>query len=325
MYRSDRSKPERIDFNLAISAGGMGDAVAALPVFKYIFDNYSQNHQFTCWVPDYFIEICNYVFPKANFRGLSEQHKINSKLPTFHTNIKIPTFLRVHLTDYASLLLADIILKPNQKNYIKIDTSNYTPSKQLLDTLQGKDISKFVFFTTLFTSDTRHFHGSEINKISKYVHDIGLTPCFIGKEKSAHSALKKIDIHAKSDAIDYTNCINLVNTTSLLDIVWLFNQGKAVIGLDNGLLHLACCTDILVFGAFTSVDPDHRLPYRNNIKGLNFVVIEPDYDLECKYCQSNWPYDVKQNFTKCFYGDYLCCKQITGEKFISALQQYLVY
>lgn len=326
MYRKGERKPERIDFNIAFTAGGMGDAVASLPVFKYILEEHTKNHHFTFWLPDYFVDVAKFCFPKALFNKLSEKHKFNERLPTFHTNIVIPSFLRQHLTDYASLLLADIILPAEKKNYFKPNISKHnikTKNYELYKILKEHDLSKFVFITSMYTSDTRVFRGKEVNKIVDYIIEREYTPVFIGKEKAAHFEKDGNFIRAKQEEIDTSKGLNLINKTSLLDLIWLFDKGKSIIGLDNGLLHLACMTDLHVIGAYTSVHPDHRLPYRYNEKGWNYDIVLPDEDLGCAFCQSNWCYDVKQNFTKCFYEDYKCCDQITADKFINILKDKL--
>lgn len=326
MFRSNTKKPERIDFNIAINQGGLGDLIASLPILKFIIDNYSKNHKFHFWVPDYSKELVKYCFPNEKIYKLSEKEKFNDRLPTFYTAVEVPTFLRQHLTDYASLLLCDTLLKPEEKNYIKPDVSNHNLSPEVQELVRDVDLNKVIFITSMYTSEVRTFRASAINKIVKYIIKKGFIPIFIGKENTTHFEKQSNFIKGKTEDVDFTKGINLINKTTILDLLYLFNRGKMILGLDNGLLHLACMTDIFVIGGFTTVLPEHRLPYRHNILGWNYASVTPHVSLECRFCQSNWPYEVKQDFTKCFYleegldNTIRCCDQITADKFINIMK-----
>ncbi len=123
---------------------------------------------------------------------------------------------------------------------------------------------------------------------------------------------------------DYTKGINLIDKTSLFEAHSIMANSAAVLGLDNGLLHLACMSSTakLVYG-FTTVEPRHRLPYRNDIQGYNCLVVMPTKEeLSCIGCQSNMNFaNTTHCFTTCFYKDNACLSLMTSDKWISKLQE----
>jgi ADP-heptose:LPS heptosyltransferase len=111
--------------------------------------------------------------------------------------------------------------------------------------------------------------------------------------------------------------------TTLIEAGNIIAGAQVICGLDNGLLHLAGCTDTPIVAAYTTVRPEHRLPYRHGSLGSGCYVVEPDEDLACRFCQSNMDFEFTHDFRDCFYKDFKCTKQITADKFIRKLDELL--
>lgn len=313
MYRSS-SRPKRQRINIGCYNGGLGDGIASLPVIKKIHDVYGSYHSFNFIVKDALKELTQFCLPNANIFGLSDHPKIDTSLPAIHNMHDQPTFLGQHLTDWASTMLYDGILEPEDKNYLKPDLSDIILKKDL--TIDGK----YAIITTMFTSPTRVLPASEVNKITDNLVQRDIKPIFVGQKATPHQVKDGGYIKANDvEGIDYSVGIDLRNKTSLLELLKLMEKAEMVIGVDNGLLHLAAMTDVYIIGGFTTVDPEHRLPYRHNVKGWNYATVTPDESLNCRFCQSKWKFDIGQDFTKCFYNDIKCTTQMTAEKFLERM------
>lgn len=332
MYRKDMPIPEPQDFNIDLTMHGLGDAIAALPTVKYILDNHhGKNHFFHFWFGNHMVDLVKFCFPEhQEFIFGMKDEALYKELPTFSTRIvALPTFLRMHLTDWSSTLIADTILAPEEKNYIRPDISKHKFPKALRRTVQSElEGKRYIIITCMYTSDTRVFKAQEVNKIVAWCLLQDIVPVFVGKEHIEVSSKHDSSIVGKViHTIDYSKGLNLFNKTSLIDLIKLMDNAVAVIGIDNGLLHLAAMTDVTIIGGYTTVKPEHRLPYRHSVMGWNYKTVVPEESLGCRFCQSNWAYDIKQNFTKCFYVEQgldttiKCSDQITAEKFIKILEE----
>src|SRR5207245_757155 len=114
-----------------------------------------------------------------------------------------------------------------------------------------------------------------------------------------------------------------INKTNLLESREIINKAKTIVGLDNGLLHIAGTTNIPIIGGFTTVEPKYRMPYRNNVLGYNYYPVVPPESLVCRFCQSNWTFTYEQDFKVCYYKDYLCIKQLSADLYIKELEKIL--
>lgn len=171
----------------------------------------------------------------------------------------------------------------------------------------------YVVVTTEATSPVRKLPSSVINGITKWLLDRGITPVFLGKREISptHSS-------GHSEGISTEGVLDLRERTNLTEAAVILSKARAVCGLDNGLLHLACCSEVPVLFAFTTADPRHRLVPR---KGKTLVLVPPE-DLKCRFCQSNLKF-LHHDFRNCLYSDIKCCNLFTAEDFTSQLEKLL--
>ena len=79
---------------------------------------------------------------------------------------------------------------------------------------------------------------------------------------------------------------------------------------------------------FTTVLPEHRLPYKDGVQGKDCLVVIPnEKELACIGCQSKMNFaPTTHNFTECFYGenDYKCIDLMSSDKWIDQLQKMCI-
>jgi hypothetical protein len=308
-----RSEIKHINF--VLNGGGIGDDIATLPAIKYICQNQESviGHFF---VHDYIVELYNTALSEYLQRGRLTIDPLSSLKTTqnnWNKNYKVinPSELPLnnlatHLTDYAFTTLCNRGALDSEKDYLQVDFSKHC------------DISKFnlpekyAVVTTGFTSKTREWNSNDIKNVCDYLINLGITPVFLGKDSMTEEELfSQKQVIGKFNA-ELDKGINLVNKTSLIESGAIIQQSCMILGLDNGLLHLAAMTEVPIIYGFTSVNPKHRLPYRRGSFGWDCYVVEPD--VSCRGCQSNMVFENEFNFTDCFYKDFRCTKELNFEK-----------
>lgn len=318
-------KHDIVHCNFLWDDGGAGDMIARCPAIKYIRD--TQPHcVIHLWVPDYIFDVAKHLLPndiviKPFSKGPTDY---NQELPGRKTSSLSHDTLKTHLVDHTFHVLANIqITDPKYKNYLKINPSKINITKFDLP-------KKYVVMTTGFTAPVREFYPKTVNELVLYIKSKGYEVVFLGNVKAEVGAFDKA-IHGNfNNEIDYSQGLNLVNKTSLLEAAKIIGESKAIIGVDNGLLHLAATTDVAIVGGFTTVKPEHRMPYRHNELGWNFFPVVPSESLACRFCQSNWDHVYNgHDFRTCYYKnkgmdkEIQCVKSLTSAMFIEHLEKIL--
>lgn len=229
--------------------------------------------------------------------------------------------MKTHLVDNAFHILADKAVDIEHKNYLqlnldKIDISHFTLPE------------KYIIITTGHTVKVREMTPAATNGVIDYVIKKGYTPVFLGsKVATVGVAGKQIDGNF-NNSINYHLGLDLIDKTSLLEAGKIIAGSKAVVGLDNGLQHLAGMTQVPIVAAYTTVEAKYRLPYRNNTLGWNCYPIEPPESLACRGCQSRWDvYEI--DFRHCHYvtmkldNKIQCVDSIKAENYIEQLEKIL--
>ena len=228
--------------------------------------------------------------------------------------------MKIHCLDYAFLKLCDENPPLTSKNYLKLDVTSILGL--------GFDLpDDYAVLTTGFTAEVREWPPEEVNKTAKWLVEQGITPVFLGQTQTETGNKHTIKGTFKEE-IDFSQGINLIDKTSLLQAATIMYSAKAVLGVDNGLLHVAGCTDVPIIGGFTTVTPEVRMPVRNNILGWNYYPVVPDKSLECSFCQEKTNFLFGHDYRNCIYKgkkaqENQCTKQMTAEKFIYQLKVVL--
>lgn len=286
-----------------------------MPAIKFI----SETHKHVIpivWVADYFYPIAKNMLPSIDFRKFSDHANYDETLPGRTTGWEAFTNLKMHMVDHAFCVLANQIPAIEYRNYLPINTNPIAINKFNLP-------SKYVVICTGFTAPIREFLPEYINTVSDYVISKGYKVVFLG-QKQTDAGLKGHEIIGNfKDEIDFTKGMNFVDKTSLLEATKIISKAKCIVGLDNGLCHLAACTEVPIVCGFTSVDPLHRAPYRHNELGWQFYpVVPPDSEPE-KFCQSRWDFCFEHDFRNSYYKNDSLIKSVTPDLYIERLEGIL--
>jgi hypothetical protein len=316
-------RPKTKTINIIFMNGGVGDLIAAFTPVDYILKRYPWITPLI-WVPDVVLDIGKNLLPEhaqifsySEMKGRYDPSKI-TKTTEWDGHISP---MKIHPVDYAFLKLCDEIPSIEEKNYLRIrpgDVSKFNLPK------------KFIVMTTGFTADVREFRPEFVNEITKYAISKGYAVVFLGQKEAKTGSAHVIAARFK-DGIDFKAGIDLVGKTSLSEACWIMERASAVLGVDNGLLHVAGCTDVPIVGGFTTVSPKIRMPIRHNQLGYAFHAITPDESLECRYCQEDTNFLYGHDYKTCLFNGIpgawdrvnACTRQMTAEKFISHMESVL--
>lgn len=314
------------EINIAFNNCGLGDQIGWLSVIKPFYNKYP-NYKLNLFVFDFFLPLANNyccdMQDRVNVIPWSQRDQYyNPKLYTISFKHRELQNLSMNIPEHAYLTVFNTLAKDiKDYNYPVFDTSIIDISKFNLP-------KEYVVVTTAFTAPVREFSPEVVNQVVNYVVNQGLPVIFMGQKSTNTGAGHVIQGIMKED-IDFSKGIDLIDKTTLLEAAEVLNRAKFVVGLDNGLLHLAASTSnyIPIIAGFTTVDPDHRTPYRNGIRGYNFYPVVPPVSLACRFCQSNQVFITNHDFRNCLVKpdnvDIPCVKQLTADLYIEQIKKLL--
>lgn len=297
--------------------GGVGDHMASLTAVNYITKQYPYVKPLV-WVPDFLLELSQHLLPSRalvrNFSSMKSYYNYN--LPTKTTKWdQIISPMKSSCLDYAFMKLADEIPSIEHRNYLSIRPKAIDVSKFNLP-------NRYMVLTTAFTAGVREWPAAEVNKVISHIKDLGITPVFIGASETK-TGTKHIIKGSISPAIEFKLGIDLIDKTSLLEAARIMGDAICVMGVDNGLLHVAGLTDTWIIGGFTTVDPKHRMPIRSNTLGYKYVTVVPPKALGCRFCQCKTNFLYGSDYRNCLYKDNACTTHMSADKFILAIDNIL--
>lgn len=311
-----RVKPEPRRVNFILMDGGLGDHVASLVAVDYVIKNYPWITPLV-WTPNYLKDLASHLLPaKTNVDSYdSMKDKYNHMITTKVTKWDgMVSPMKIHLLDYAFLKLTDENPGINHKNYLRL-------KPDLIDVSKFGLPDKYIVITAGFTAKAREFPAHHVNAVTKYAHSKGYDTVFLGQTKTQTGTTHVIEGNFDKN-LDFSNSINLINETNLLEAAKIMHLSSAVVGVDNGLLHVAGCTDVPIVGGFTNVSPEVRMPVRNDILGFNFYPVTPPPSV-CCHCQQNTNFLYGHDYRSCVFKDRQCVESMTAEQFILQLEKIL--
>ncbi len=182
---------------------------------------------------------------------------------------------------------------------------------------------KWAVITPTAAQPSRAVPGRYWTPICNELIDNDVLPVFLGKHEipmeNGHNIRSQDDGTLPADLGE-----DLRNKTSLLQAAAIMAFSQCVIGLDNGLLHLAGCTDAPIIFGYNLTTVEHRRPRRKF--GVTFDITLTKEELACIGCQSNTNMLVGYDFRTCFYKDNLCITKLFergAPKWISAVRAVL--
>lgn len=307
-------KPQTKTINIVLMNGGVGDHIASLTAVDYIAKRYAWI-KVLLWVPDFLVELAKNVLPESiNTRSYSNmKYQYDPSKVTKTTEWDgIISPMKIHCVDYGFLKLCDELPSIENKNYLTFRQGNSNLPFVLPE--------KFIVITSGYTAKVREFPAKSMNEIVSFIKSKGYEVVFLGQKQTETGAQHKIEGQFNTD-IDFSAGLNLIDKTSLLQAVDIIAKAKALVGVDNGLMHVAGLTEVPIIGGFTTVCPEIRIPIRHNQLGWNCYPVVPD--ISCKFCQQKTNFLFGHDYRNCLYKDTLCTTQMTSDKFIKHLEGIL--
>lgn len=322
--------PPATHLNIISGRGGLGDQIARLPAYRYMLETYSHVSA-TIWVQDYFIDLAEYLLPQSprlTWRKLSEAPWTMAK-PIVEFDMDRITTLHSHLTRHAfAMLLEDLNPSQEMLAYPKANFVSHFDSyrKEFAEVVIKGNA---VVFTTDYTALARQWPAVHINTLAKKVREAGLTPVLLGTTNTLTTGVPGDDIQAKENTgIKGTLFVDLRNKTTLVEALAVMQRAKAVVGVDNGLLHLAHCTNTPVVMGFTTLSPEHRVPVRfpysllsDKARGAQLTKAL-EAQVPCKGCQSRG-FAINTDWRECVMPEsrYACTLTLTADRYMHALKE----
>lgn len=293
--------------------GAMGDYICWLAAIKYVAENYNyiKGHLV---VPFWFIEIAANVMRKyPTWRLHSEiPERLAEGFPLKQPTVHPLNATGMHLIDLGFTFFAGINPVPEGWQFypeLDLELINLPISK--------RPPKPYAVMTPGATTATRTMPADVFNKISDHLISKGITPVYLGVT-SMNKGKRAVNI---DPAYDLNRGMNLIDRTTTLQAAKIMADATMVLGIDNGLLHLAACTKVPIIFGYTMVGPTHRRPYRR--EGHTFELYADKKDLPCIFCQERVRFFVDHDFSNCIYKDVKCVKALTAEAWTATIDQVL--
>ncbi|TXG77600.1 hypothetical protein E6Q11_02405 [Candidatus Dojkabacteria bacterium] len=284
--------------NFLVTKGGIGDYISWMPAILWIARNHPQVHG-RLFVPPYFRDVAENLFsPFPNWKLKSTKDFTDKDERTYPTYLPFDRPINgtgSHGVDLGFIYYTNIIPPP--------EGADFYPVLDFTETISPVTLPEnFAVLTPGSTYENRMFPPSTHNDIKDYLVSKGITPVYLGRSHMTDTRKIHFD-----EGYDYTNVINLIDKTTLMQAALIISKAKLILGIDNGLLHLAATTTTPIVFGYTIAAPWHRKPRRPHGRILD---IYPDPEkLTCTFCQSKMRFMFNHDFAKCLYGDFKCTKE----------------
>ncbi len=324
--------PPPVHINVISERGGLGDAIARLPAYRFMHDTFDHVST-TIYIQDGFYDLVRYLLPptpRRSYRKLSEASWDLQK-PIIEFDMERLTTLHKHLTEHAFDILME--MSPPSREAMAYPKAEFYVGAGLNYVLKdaGLATQPYIVFTTDFTAASRQWLPMHINTLAEKVRKAGLTPVLLGSIEPIPTGVAGDPIRPRPNAGIKTELfVDLRGKTSLTEALGVIQRAKAVVGLDNGLIHLAHCTDTPVVMGFTTLKPEHRVPVRDSgclpgchdsgrAAGLTAVL---EAQVPCAGCQSRG-FAINTDWRECVMPDrkLSCLLTLTDDRFYEKLQE----
>lgn len=293
----------------------LGDMICWMAAIKYVAEqyNYVAGHLI---VPAWFIEIAaNVMRPYPHWR-------VHPAIPDRLANgfpLKQPmehpiNATGMNLVDLGFLYFTGIVPPPEgSRDYPQLDLSEVELPKAVRDlnyAVMTPGVSDF--------ARSRMMTPEAFNGIADHLNKIGITPVFLGKSDMGKD--RTIGINT---GYDLTKGLNLMDSTTLLQAAKVIESSRFILGIDNGLLHLAGMTGATIMYGYTVAGPDQRRITRPHGHLVEFY---PDKEkLACVFCQERVRFFIDHAFTNCIYKENVpvCVQMLNAETWIHGIDTVL--
>lgn len=292
-----------------INCSALGDTVCCIPAIKTLLKS-NKLYKVICYKNiEQLLLLCD--IPKdfivtLNSDALTPFDPKDSFVIEAYQKDRAP--YRMHLTDIFSVFPLNAILRPEEKSVSA--NAHKMPVNQHID-------KEYVVIGCGYALESRKLQSHVFNDIVKYCRTCNLEVILLGSQRAT------LDQPIHFDEYDKSECVDLINKTSIAESISIMNNAKCVIGVDSGLIYLASLTETPIICGYTFVDPIYRMPYRHGQLGWNCYPVEPHS--ECRYCSNliaafDVTFDVECPKNKQFE----CSQQLKSEDFIRCIDEVLI-
>lgn len=305
-----------MDLNFIFINGGMGDYITWLTAIEWLASE-------ATWIrgnlicPVYLLEIAEHVLKPYPEWGVKSYKHINELPSPDATPFRGPVELNreslnatgAHLSTCGWVYFCNKEKAPEGWDRYPYLEQEHLDTVALPEEAKPLKPGSYAIITTGITTNSRKIPGEYWNHIIEHVVARGLRPVFLGKSVVETGNASNIKT-SFSHRVRYDLGLDLRDKTSLMQAAAIMSKAAAVIGHDNGLLHLAGCVPRvpIVFG-YNLASPEHREPKRKDKAPIFNVTLTPQ-ELACIHCQSNTNFLIGYNFRECFYGDLACMPKL---------------
>lgn len=300
-----------VTINVVMNVGGLGDMIARIPAIRY---KHSINPHVTInlWCPDYFIPLAKIFlkeYGRINILHIDDyKTNVNWDEPQFDFSHAQHTSFSTNLTRYAFNVLVN---KEVDESYLVYPEFPVTKL----------EADRYVVITSNYTALARRFMDDQFNQLVEWFIDQEIRVMLLGLDEipvKGGKCGRSITSERIELTVDSPLILDYRNTTNILEAANYLGNAMCVLGVDNGLIHLAATTDAPIVAGYTTVSPKHRVMHRPTKAPVYNVL--PELALPCKFCQSEMDLIYGHKFRFCKWNDYLCCQDMTADKFRRGFQ-----
>lgn len=298
-------------FGYVMANGGMGDFIGFTRAIEWIADT-CPHIMGTVFYPDFMVDFGKEIFRDRKYWSVEPEEPIfHNRALTLHEKKLWTAKPDIDYPYIAPLPSQNMqFFTPHSAHALEVGFAWYANLRDipggynnypLLDFLpkglpKGLTPKKYAVFTPGATADARMVPGHYWNQILEHTLKKGLIPVVLGKSK----VMQGYDA-TFSDGLDWDNVLDLRDMTTTLEAAQIMQHAAFTIGLDNGLLHLAGCTDATIIFGYNVAIPEHRRPRRDKGRTID-IYLTPD-ELKCAGCQSRMKALYDHDFRFCLYKD----------------------
>jgi len=291
-----------IRINFVLTQGGIGDYICHMPAFIWIAEKNPHVYG-RIFVNPPFDDVARHIMKPYPHFEVYDLNRLLSVVENGEPVIDPATFQRfiaatgAHLMDLGFMMYCNFSHPPQGYGFM--------PSLMHVEPSKDYELPKnYAVLTPGATGDTRRMKGQYLNELSRYLLSLDITPVYLGKKDFAFLG-KESDYYAKVDEeFDPSFGIDLREVTTLLDTAFIIKNARLILGVDNGLLHIAGCTETPIIFGHTITTVEHRAIRRP--KGITINLTLEKKSLPCIGCQSEMRFILNHRFKRCIYDDYLC-------------------
>lgn len=314
-YFRPKSVWHKVDVHFLIPSGGLGDLINWTPALEW---SVNENHHMNCffYFKEPFKSVAEFIFkdtPRVKVRHIKDFQKYVKDGDAVLDFTNVSQYINAtgaHLLDLGFMLFccsSEPYQGYNRLPSIKFYDDNIDETLGLA--LDGRP---YAVFTPGATTRTRAMPAEAFNELVRYTYDLGIIPVFLGKKEFLEDFKTPEHYTQFDEGYDFGLGVDLRDQTTLLQATQIMSGARFVLGVDNGLLHFAGCTEApIIFGhTITTVKQrDIRRP-----KGVTINISLDKKDLPCIGCQANMRFIFGHSFKKCVYDDYKCLELLFSDK-----------